>query len=315
MSSGSDDVDSVANGITLIDTDTDSFSLALYSRIQDIVDVEPTDSYPLVNDNITTAPSSGPTESTELTDPPTQLPPTFMTRIREKLQSACQEPTLSTASTPEPESEPTSFLDIAEQQLQDYYDRVLTEDTLVNDSMCNGSVFRKLTPDELDDAFRKRYGKDLKEVEKPIRDIVRHTINDYKAYFEAEQDILETAKRYDTLQTWLKHTCDVFGTVEAMPTQELEDKLRHYMTDTPEWKKKFADATQLWSQLCTSRQSLRNIHDLVGGTSGCRICFNKQVKTLLVPCGHVLCADCANRVTVCPFCNASFYARQEMFFM
>ena len=310
MSSGSDDADSVVGGITLIDTDADSFSLALYSRIYDIV--EPTDTPPLMNDDTSTPSTSSPTEPT---DSPTQLPPTFMSRIREQLQSACQTPVPAPAPAPAPAPTPTSFLDIAEQQLQDYYDRVLTEDTLVDDSLCNGSVFRKLTPDELEDAFRRRYGRDLKDVEKPIRYLVRHTVDDYKAYFEAEQDILETAKRYDTLQTWLKHTRDVFDTAEARPTQELEDKLRHYMTDTPEWKKKFADATKLWSQLCTSRQALRNIHELVGGTTGCRICFNKQVKTLLVPCGHVLCAECANRVTVCPFCNASFYARQEMFFV
>jgi len=307
MSSGSDDIGGVTEGMALIDTDSESFSVALYSRIYDII--EPADSPRHTNHDMATTPPAHTTDDSSPSDLSTRLPPTFMTRIREQLQNACRTP------APAPAPAPTSFLDIAEQQLQDYYDRVLTEDTLVDDSLCDGSVFQKLTPDALEDAFRKRYGRDLQEVEKPIRDLVRHTIDDYKAYFEAEQDILETAKRYDTLQTWLTHTRDVFDTVEALPTQELEDKLRRYMTDTPEWKKKFADATQLWSQLCTSRQALRNIHELVGGTTGCRICFNKQVKTLLVPCGHVLCAECANRVTVCPFCNASFYARQEIFFL
>lgn len=326
MSGDSNDADDyVPSGVTLIDTDADTdvdaFSLALYSRIYDIVDpddpVDETDSNTSSNTSSNTIRELSPSSSEQQEPPPqpstNQLPPTFVSRIREQLQASCPAPTADTPSPQSPPS-PTSFLDIAEVQLQEYYDRVLTDEAL-----CDAAVFRELSTEQLENAFCERYGQGLSEVEGQVKKLVHDAIADYQVYFEAEKDILEAAKRYDCLETWLKHTRDVFGKQGVAPTEEqtheLETELQAYMTNTPEWKQKFTDAQKKWNTLCTTRQALRSIHQLVGGTTGCRICFNKQVKTLLVPCGHVLCEDCANRVTCCPFCNTSFYARQEVFFI
>ena len=306
--------DNVPSGMTLIDTDsgtTDTFSIALYSRIYDLVDpVEQTES--TTSAPLSTAPT--PRQNNHYAPPSPAsngLPATFESRLREQLQATCRAPPTKPRT---PTSSPTSFLDIAEEQLQEHFDRVLTDEAL-----CDGSVFHELTPERLENAFSERYGKGIHEVKEPIRQLVHDALDDYRLYFEAENDILDSAKRYDSLATWLKHTRDLFTNQGVVPTeeqsQELESKLLQYMTNTPEWKKKFTDAQRKWEKLCTTRQALRGIHQLVGGTTGCRICFNKQVKTLLVPCGHVLCEDCANRVTCCPFCNTPFYARQEMFFV
>lgn len=311
--------DTLPSGVTLIDTDSDidAFSLALYSRIHqhtDIVD-------PVEEDDLSGPPNS-PTVNHTDTHPDhntttNEMPTTFVSRIRQQLQNICRTP-----PSPPPHSSPkssttaTSFLDIAEQQLQEYYDRVLSGDELLDK---DGDAFAELNAEQLEEACLRRFGQSLNDITLPVREIVHSTIDDYKNYFEAEKDILEAATRYDSLQTWLRHTRDLFETTSLSPTaeqtNELEAKLHDYMTNTPEWKTKFIDAKHKWNQLCTSRQAVCSIHQLVGGTTGCRICFNKQVKTLLVPCGHVLCEECANRVSSCPFCNTSFYARQDVYFM
>lgn len=326
MSNNSDDDNVAPPGMTLIDTDSDidTFSLALYSRIHqytesvnDIVD-------PVEGDftaeqhqppSAPRLPNNG-TEQAQATD----MSNTFVCHMSQRLQSTCRKPCLpiptqlSTSSTPTPH--PTSFLDIAEQKLQDHYDRVLSEDALVD---TDANAFAELDVKQLHEAFQWRYGVRLEDATQTVRRIVQSVVDDYQNYFEAEKDILETAKRYDSLQTWLRHTRDIFETNDLQPTAEqtsdLERKLQDYMNNTPEWKKKIINATHKWKQLCISRQALRNIHELVGGTTGCRICFNKQVKTLLVPCGHVLCEECSNRVSCCPFCNTSFYARQDVYFL
>jgi len=36
----------------------------------------------------------------------------------------------------------------------------------------------------------------------------------------------------------------------------------------------------------------------------CRICMHNQKDTVLIPCGHFLCYECALKVTECPMCRA-----------
>ena len=219
------------------------------------------------------------------------------------------------------QTHPTTFLDIAEQRLEEYYDRVLSVDTVcVDNNVNNDSMFSELTKEQMFSLFETTYGVCLNtSLCKPIERIIEDTIRHYQQYFEAEQDILSTAKRYDKLKTWLNHTREVFETQHIQPsreqTQDLQKQIETYMNSSEEWNHKFNDAKQKWNQLCVSRQALNTIHNLVGGTSACKICFNKQVKTLLVPCGHVLCKECAERVTCCPFCNTSFYTRQDIYFV
>ena len=321
----SNDGNHLPDGITVIDTDSemDSFSLALYSRVHDIVDHSESDTRSNEGSEDLSMPNSSvsPSDVHAMHDlqPNTNqhtdtTPQSFMSRIQKQLQSCCP-PSQSKQKHPS-----SSFLDVAESQLDEYYDRVLSEDTVIDDSLCNDSIFVKLTKEEVFATFQKKYNICLTtSIHKPIQRLIDDTIVHYKQYFEAEKDILNTAKRYDNLQTWLKHTRDVFDTQDVDPTAEqtkdMQTKIESYMNSSEEWAQKFRDAKSKWNQLCVSRQALSSIHQLVGGTAACQICFNKQVKTLLVPCGHVLCEDCANRVTCCPFCNTSFYARQDIFFM
>ena len=192
MSGDSNDTDDyVPSGVTLIDTDADTdvdaFSLALYSRIYDIVD--PDDPVDETDSNASRELTQSSPEQQEPSPQPStnQLPPTFVSRIRQQLQTSCPAPTADTPSSQSPPS-PTSFLDIAEVQLQEYYDRVLTDEAL-----CDASVFRELTPEQLENAFCKRYGQGLSDVEEQVKKLVRDAIADYQVYFEAEKDILEAA--------------------------------------------------------------------------------------------------------------------------
>ena len=42
-------------------------------------------------------------------------------------------------------------------------------------------------------------------------------------------------------------------------------------------------------------------------TFQCQICFDATVRSVLVPCGHMLCAACAGQIRTnkCPFCRAA----------
>lgn len=304
MSNANNDADDrLPSGLTLIDTDSDldAFSVALYARLHNIVDPVESEEPVSVQDSVSLLREDAPRHNV------TPTTPTFESRIREQLRQAHSPPSLS-------HPQERSFLDRAEEQLQEHYDRVLADEAL-----CDASGFAEMDDEKLATAFRSRYGVGLREVEEPVRNIVNSAVEDYRVYFEAERDIVESAKHYERLDSWLKHTRDLFDKNGIEPTHkqahELEHKLQDYLSNTPAWQQKFADAKKKWERLCTSRQALRTIHQLVGGTTGCRICFNKQVKTLLVPCGHLLCEECANRVSSCPFCNTSFYARQNVFFV
>mmetsp|Transcript_74427 Transcript_74427/g.168606 ORF Transcript_74427/g.168606 Transcript_74427/m.168606 type:complete len:197 (+) Transcript_74427:87-677(+) len=45
----------------------------------------------------------------------------------------------------------------------------------------------------------------------------------------------------------------------------------------------------------------------------CGVCTQTKPVTALVPCGHVLCHDCAEKPGVCPFCRKAAEARQVLF--
>ena len=36
----------------------------------------------------------------------------------------------------------------------------------------------------------------------------------------------------------------------------------------------------------------------------CKVCLDHPVCTVLVPCGHLVCADCAPVLRLCPLCRA-----------
>jgi hypothetical protein len=45
----------------------------------------------------------------------------------------------------------------------------------------------------------------------------------------------------------------------------------------------------------------------------CKVCLEKNVSQLLIPCGHTLCSDCVFKVTKCPLCNGDFTQINKMF--
>ena len=46
----------------------------------------------------------------------------------------------------------------------------------------------------------------------------------------------------------------------------------------------------------------------------CKICFNKEIKCLLRPCGHTLCDDCAGTLMICPFDRKPISEKIPMYF-
>eukprot|EP01121_Diplochlamys_sp_Union-15-3_P019423 TRINITY_DN7319_c0_g1_i1.p1 TRINITY_DN7319_c0_g1~~TRINITY_DN7319_c0_g1_i1.p1 ORF type:complete len:267 (-),score=17.28 TRINITY_DN7319_c0_g1_i1:3-803(-) len=53
------------------------------------------------------------------------------------------------------------------------------------------------------------------------------------------------------------------------------------------------------------------------GVSLCKICYNDQISAALVPCGHIYCANCTQKIcreNVCPICRSSINKKIEIFF-
>lgn len=302
-----DDDETTPDGITMIDThnspyDTnDTFSIALYSRIHNVID---TIEEPYAPD---LTPQHNPQHNKEHEH---TLSPTFVSRIKEKLKHSC----VSTVSKSAPT---TTFLDKAEKQLQNHYDRVLSNETLIDSKLIENSPFCE------QNALEALNQKNLHTVpypmvKKSLEELVQETIRQYKTFFENEQDIIEMATRYDNLRTWLKHTKEMFNESQIQLSEKAQhnyqDKIQNIISNT-NWHSLFEKAKEAWIPLSINRNALQELHNIIGGAMGCRICFNNQVKTLLVPCGHVLCESCVERIDKCPFCHSSFYAKQSIYFM
>jgi hypothetical protein len=322
------------------DSGSGPFSVALYARLNSIIDRADDPDHVDEYDDARRTPTPSPSH-----DRPEMLPQlpqrTFADRVQKRLHEMLAEETSSRSGSSSHaarrnESRVSSFVDRAKAQLHDHFDRVLP--------LSNGEPLLEEDPDGYllaglkDDAavhreFASRYHVTLPAVCDPVETLVKTAVSDYEAFFAAEADIVDAAKQYDLLQNWIVSTNELFQsrqiepgttttTTTATTTTALDDdddrfttQLHQQLCSSADWNAKFAAAKQTWAQLCVSRHALKKIHDTVGGTTGCRICFNDQVSTLLVPCGHVLCGACATRVECCPFCNSQFYARQAIYFM
>lgn len=50
-----------------------------------------------------------------------------------------------------------------------------------------------------------------------------------------------------------------------------------------------------------------NLKDLIDRIKECKICYeNKYVHVLCETCKHIICIDCAGKVSSCPFCRAKY---------
>ncbi|XP_049539589.1 death-associated inhibitor of apoptosis 1-like [Anopheles darlingi] len=45
----------------------------------------------------------------------------------------------------------------------------------------------------------------------------------------------------------------------------------------------------------------------------CKICYEKEYRTALIPCGHVTCVDCSLKFVQCPMCQSPIQNLQKLF--
>ena len=45
----------------------------------------------------------------------------------------------------------------------------------------------------------------------------------------------------------------------------------------------------------------------------CCICMSRLVGTVLCPCGHMTCSNCAHKISECPLCRTEVVRRQKVF--
>lgn len=322
--------------------DQTAFALALYARIHSSSPPStPTDTpahspTPLVVADAHVR-SARAKDETGASDDCARLPSTFVARVTERLRSlcACDHAVGEASEAADGGEAPSliaafaSFLDRAEQQLTEQYDQLVMERPHDDDAPPPAGL-PAVDSERAKQLFHERYGTSLDTLTQSLDRVVQGLVDDYRTYYANERQLLDAAERYDRLDTWVQQAKTLFGDDErnaddtgniaessSSPQQPtpFDTLLQHRLKASPEWANTFHDAQHTWQRLQTSRYALRQLEALLGGRQGCRICFNQQVGVVLVPCGHVLCASCAEKVTTCPFCNTAFYSKQQMYFV
>ena len=47
----------------------------------------------------------------------------------------------------------------------------------------------------------------------------------------------------------------------------------------------------------------------------CKLCFNKNINVVLIPCGHTLsCYECSEKLITCPICKIVIQIKQKIYF-
>ena len=285
----------------------DSFSIALYSRIHTNITDPPEEPSP-VSQTAAAADTHAIWDFDSTQE--VALSPTFVSRIKGEMRNVCKPYTEEVCTA-------NSFLDHAEKELQAQYDRIISSEPLVDPTLTEDTPFSE---EHLAEAMQqtKLHTVPYPMVKRCLEELVQDSIRLHKTFFEKEKDIIEMAKRYDNIKTWLAHTTEVFQDNHIQIAEEDENKFNekiHNIISNTNWGSHFEKAKDVWQHLSLNRKVLQELHRTIGGQTGCRICFNKQVSTVLVPCGHVLCETCAGEVCNCPFCHASFCSKQSIYFM
>jgi len=348
----SDDEDYRTHTPSSNDSDNNSdtaFALALYARIHSSSPPStPTDS-PQQHHAVGGSPtpllipdadvrSARATDETGASDDCARLPSTFVTRVANRLRELCgggdaysNDENVNRTDTVT--SLFASFLDRAEEQLADRYDQLVAASPSDESRDGLSPPPTGLLPVDSERAkalFHERYGTSLDTLMRTIDRVVQGLIDDYHTYHANENALLDAAERYDRLAQWVQQAKTLFGdnaatenairkekddTTTTHPDNPFDKLLYERLHTSPEWSNTFHDAQDTWQKLQTSRYALQQLEGLLGGRQGCRICFNQQVGVVLIPCGHVLCPSCADKVTSCPFCNTAFYSKQQMYFV
>lgn len=298
---------------------------------------------------------------------PSVAPPAFVARVRERLQrelrgvlteggeadagtaagagdNSVQRPraadsSAATAATTTAATTTTfqGFLARLETDLASQYDRVLQDDLDALRPSTEGqpppttwsTSLQADVPVHAASTFATRHGMTLDEACAMAQRLVDDVVAGYKAYFEAERDVLAVAERYDALQAWAHQSKALFAQADTMEgtVSAFDEMVAQYFqtgvdpsapdtqkTDGDVWAKKMRAAKQAWLDVQAQRHIVDRLQAVVGHTCTCKVCFGATVTTALVPCGHTLCKACAEQVGQCPFCNATFYTRQDLYF-
>lgn len=286
-------------------------------------------------------------------------PPAFVARIRERLQTEMQsnlttpqtddycDDTNKQSNTPDATHavdaasnqvvvKPTfhGFLTRVETDLAAQYDRIVQNDIPMLSSSTNSKWCTKLNAlvaSQAETTFKEKHSMTVEDACVLAQRMVDELVQGYTNYFDAENDILAVAKRYDALQDWVHKSKCLFEDTESIqptPLPAFDAMIQQYFhndtdssttddkktTDINVWTNKITRAKKAWLDIQTQRHIVNRFQAIVGNTHTCKICFTQTVQTVLVPCGHTLCKACAAKVGQCPFCNASFYSTQDVFF-
>ena len=226
------------------------------------------------------------------------------------------------------------FLAKLETDLASQYDRVLQGDLPLlqaSTSRADAStptvwcdILRAEVPKHAAATFETRHGGSLEQACTMAQTLVDDVVAGYKAYFEAETAIVAVAERYDALQEWAHKSKALFAQADTVDsTVSAFDTMvkRYFRVDdgdappaTGVWADKMRTAKRAWLDVQAQRYVVDRFQAVVGNPCTCKVCFGATVQTVLVPCGHTLCKACANQVGQCPFCNATFYSVQDVYF-
>ena len=53
----------------------------------------------------------------------------------------------------------------------------------------------------------------------------------------------------------------------------------------------------------------------INNLNKCQICYDSDIDTLIIPCGHTFCRKCIEKFTVCHYCRNEIDKLQKVIFM
>jgi len=182
------------------------------------------------------------------------------------------------------------------------------EELLTNKNLQTASLFKKLKSD-------------FKEAGKFI-----------ELYTDQKKDLQESIVKLETGFQGLKNMCEIHNpdAVEGLLIRytDLQREMLSIKTKVnEELEKKIAEKNAELGKITEKLNSLRKVimaglDEIVKPEDAqkkmCPICFENEVNTVLVPCGHTYCKGCSDidrsRNAKCPQCRSVINARVKMFF-
>ena len=150
-------------------------------------------------------------------------------------------------------------------------------------------------------------GEDLPEELHETERVVKHLKDDYVT---AVSDVLRVNRIHDETRKKIDRLTSIIDGMGDGALRYKDDLIR--IIEQFEKDEGLSELKDQYKESVAKFQNLRRIINFLGSDDMnrymCFTCLERSIDTALVPCGHVTCSMCMNRLNfpVCPYCRAEF---------